>query len=413
MPAARFPFLEGLPCTAAFLFTLTFIVFEKMFSTALRQRVRGATFSREILIPTRLLDGDAPLLKVFAFFCNIVFCYKLLKQFKKYRYVVSISRLQSRLTGYICKLPIVPCFRRPILGLFSSVYGVKIEEAQRDRFEQYTTFTDFFTRTLKPDARQIVEKNDKTSICSPCDGRVLTQGKVSTADSTIDCVKGRSYRLDEFLLGYIGDPEDKDDTASKIASRKNNSSVQALLDNVSAKGNELHYMVIYLSPGDYHRFHSPAIHTGHYRRHIAGYLSPVKPSYVNKHRDVFKNNERVNIFGEWKKNDFFFTSFVGALNVGSILLDFDSDVVTNVALPKNPYFTDKAYRADMTSPLDNYLNESNKETCGSVHFTKGEMTGRFEMGSTIVLIYEVPKSTTTLIQEGEAVVLGQQLVLTQ
>jgi len=242
---------------------------------------------------------------------------------------------------------------------------------------------------------------------------VLTAGKVSTADSTIDCVKGRSYRLDEFLLGYIGEAEDKADTATKIASRKNNASVQALLDSVSAKGNELHYMVIYLSPGDYHRFHSPAIHTGHYRRHIAGYLSPVKPSYVNKHRDVFKNNERVNIFGEWKDtNDFFFTSFVGALNVGSILLDFDTDVATNLAMPADPYYTDKAYRADLASPLDNYLIE-NSDVAGSVQFAKGEMTGRFEMGSTIVLIYEAPKTAVTLIQEGDAVRLGQELVLTE
>lgn len=110
-------------------------------------------------------------------------------------------------------------------------------------------------------------------------------------------------------------------------------------------------MVIYLSPGDYHRFHSPSIHKGHYRRHIAGYLQPVKPAYVNKHRDVFKNNERVNIFGEWKKDDFFFTSFVGALNVGSILLDFDSEVVTNISKPRSPYFQDKSYRKGQTSPL--------------------------------------------------------------
>ena len=105
------------------------------------------------------------------------------------------------------------------------------------------------------------------------------------------------------------------------------------MENINAKGNSLYWMVIYLSPGDYHRFHSPAIHTADYRRHIAGYLSPVKPSYVEKNRDVFKNNERVNIFGQWREEDFFFTSFVGALNVGSIVLDFDEDVATNQAYP--------------------------------------------------------------------------------
>lgn len=59
------------------------------------------------------------------------------------------------------------------------------------------------------------------------------------------------------------------------------------------------YTVLYLSPGDYHRFHSPAHFESFSRTHIAGNLDPVKPSYVNKFKDVFKNNERVNVFGEW------------------------------------------------------------------------------------------------------------------
>ena len=198
----------------------------------------------------------------------------------------------------------------------------------------------------------IEKKEDPAVITSPCDGTVLTVGKVSMADSTIDCVKGRSYRLDEFMLGYVGNPADtKSSTASKISNNQINPECQQLIEDVASRGNELHYMVIYLSPGDYHRFHSPSIHRGHYRRHIAGYLQPVKPSYVNQHRDVFKNNERVNIFGDWKKNEFFFTSFVGALNVGSILLDFDDDVVTNVSKPLNPYYEDKAYRKNQRSPL--------------------------------------------------------------
>ena len=52
---------------------------------------------------------------------------------------------------------------------------------------------------------------------------------MSSADSTIDCVKGRSYRLDEFLLGHIGNIIDTSDlaeiAAKKIAKNKNNTSV--------------------------------------------------------------------------------------------------------------------------------------------------------------------------------------------
>ncbi len=95
-------------------------------------------------------------------------------------------------------------------------------------------------------------------------------------------------------------------------------------------------MVIYLSPSDYHRFHSPAVFKSFYRRHIAGYLDPVKPAYVNKHKDVFKNNERVNLFGSWF-HGFFNISFVGALNVGSVKLHKDPELRTNEAFPVEPY----------------------------------------------------------------------------
>lgn len=172
-------------------------------------------------------------------------------------------------------------------------------------------------------------------------------------------------------------------------------------------------MVIYLSPGDYHRFHSPAIHTARYRRHIAGYLSPVKPAYVANHRDVFKNNERVNIFGDWFGSErlFFFLSYVGALNVGSIKLDFDQDVLTNQMMPKHPYMFDKAYVKDQKGPLSNFLDSTtNKASCEEICFEKAQMTGRFEMGSTIVLIWESSSDTLVHVNEGEKVCLGQKLV---
>lgn len=191
----------------------------------------------------------------------------------------------------------------------------------------YETFNKFFTRKLKEGVRKITKPFDKNQMASPCDGRVLTCGEVNSSDSTIDCVKGRSYRLDEFLLGHK--EEEKD------------SSVQSIVDKVKERGNKLFYTVIYLAPSDYHRFHSASFSHIDFRRHIVGYLDPVKPAYVNKHKDVFKNNERVNLFGSWAQG-FFMTSFVGALNVGSIKLNFDSTLKTNTFAPTN-YEKDKAY----------------------------------------------------------------------
>lgn len=96
------------------------------------------------------------------------------------------------------------------------------------------------------------------------------------------------------------------------------------------------YLVVYLAPGDYHRYHSPAAFTASYRRHIAGYLEPVDPRYLKKHRDVFKSNERVNVLGDWV-HGFFAMSFVGATNVGSIKLHFDDNLNTNIPNPVSPY----------------------------------------------------------------------------
>ena len=66
------------------------------------------------------------------------------------------------------------------------------------------------------------------------------------------------------------------------------------------------------------------------------------PSYLEKHKDVLKNNERVNVLGDWR-HGFFAISFIGALNVGSIKLHFDDKLKSNMKKPEDPYFADKNY----------------------------------------------------------------------
>ena len=79
----------------------------------------------------------------------------------------------------------------------------------------YETFNKFFTRELKEGVRSISRSCDPTTLTSPCDGRVLSFGEINTSEATVDCVKGRSYDLDDFMLGA-----------------KDTKAIQALLSNV-------------------------------------------------------------------------------------------------------------------------------------------------------------------------------------
>lgn len=126
-------------------------------------------------------------------------------------------------------------------------------------------------------------------------------------------VKDQNYQFDEFLLGVR---------------RHQGIFTSKLIEDAHKRGNKMMFTIIYLAPGDYHRFHSPANFKTHFRRHIAGWLDPVKPDYVFKHKNVFKDNERVNLLGTWD-HGYFGISFVGAMNVGSIELYYDPELKTN------------------------------------------------------------------------------------
>lgn len=101
-----------------------------------------------------------------------------------------------------------------------------------------------------------------------------------------------------------------------------------LSNNIKSKEWKLNFIIIYLAPGDYHWYHAAANFSTNYWWHIAGHLEPVKPSYIENHKVVFKSNERVSVFGTWPEG-YFSMTFVGALNVGSMNLHFDPALTTN------------------------------------------------------------------------------------
>ncbi len=87
-------------------------------------------------------------------------------------------------------------------------------------------------------------------------------------------------------------------------------------------GNGLFFAVVYLAPGDYHRFHSPTAWVVEKRRHFAGELYSVAPYVAKRLHNLFVLNERVALLGRWRYG-FFSMVPVGATNVGSIVIDFD------------------------------------------------------------------------------------------
>ena len=72
-------------------------------------------------------------------------------------------------------------------------------------------------------------------------------------------------------------------------------------------GHVLHSVVLYLAPGDYHRFHSPTEWTIMARRHIAGQLLSVSKLAIKLLPELYTANERVVLYGEWQ---FGFFSYV-------------------------------------------------------------------------------------------------------
>lgn len=157
------------------------------------------------------------------------------------------------------QIPIPKPMRKMIYSQFGSVYGVKYEDMVND-LEDFPNFQEFFTRKVKP--RELEGGED--TLLSPADCTVLSVTKVDQNDVLF--IKGKTYGICEFLNG---DPHC-------------NYSNQDL-DHFFKKGKdtELYSMIMYLAPGDYHRFHSPSDFRVEQGKHVPGLLKPVNNLSLN------------------------------------------------------------------------------------------------------------------------------------
>jgi len=286
-------------------------------------------------------------------------------------------RSLSRLWGFLNSIELPIVMRKPILNTYIETFGCDVSEAQIQDLTQYKNLGEFFRRSLKPGVRPIDPNN---GIVSPVDGTVLHFGRAN--NGKVEQVKGITYSLREFL-----GPQKWKQNYNQFITQDLTQYQRNLLLNKNKT--QLYSCVIYLSPGDYHRFHSPANWSVTYRRHFAGKLLSVRPAFVNGFPNLFSINERVVYLGEWDYG-FFSMTAVGATNVGTVKVYFDKELVTN-----EKHWTSGEYH--------DFRPEE------KIEFKKGEDFGEFNLGSTIVLIFEAPENAIFNVKSGQKIKYGQLL----
>lgn len=223
-----------------------------------------------------------------------------------------------------------PLVKRAFIRSFAKAYHVTLDEYERDNFNAYESFNDFFTRELKDNARPI--DSAVNGIVSPADGVISQLGQIK--DHKLLQAKGREYDIGQLLANSAD-------------------------GDYFADGS---FATVYLAPSNYHRVHMPFDGTLTTARYVPGTLFSVNNSTAANIPDLFARNERlVCLFDtEYGKAA---VVLVGAMIVAGI---------ESVA-------TGKISRTDDI-----------QETTHNIALAKGEELGRFYLGSTAIVV--LPKA---------------------
>lgn len=281
-------------------------------------------------------------------------------------------RTVSRCWGWIADIQLPELLRPYVYSMYINMFQVNLSEAMNEDLKSYSSLADFFSRAIKEEVRTI---DENSCLVSPCDGTVLNLGPVHTEN--IEQVKGITYTLPSFFGENTWNSkidQCPDYRTSLLHSQKNCP--------------HLYQCVIYLAPGDYHRFHSPANWKPTHRRHFHGELLSVNPRIASWIPGLFSMNERSIYLGEWEHGFFSYTA-VGATNVGTIKVYFDKNLQTNCST-KTPKCRDVCFG-------------------NSLDLKKGDIIGEFRMGSTIVLVFQAPANFRFNVAPGAKMKMGQCL----
>jgi phosphatidylserine decarboxylase len=254
----------------------------------------------------------------------------------------------SHAAGWLADLPWPSSVGKAVVGVYSRAYEVSLHDCAEQG--GWTSFDHFFTRALREGARPI--EKDPAAIISPADGRLESPGPVD-AESTF-LVKGRPYRVEE-LVG------DADEAARYVGGGG---------------------CVVYLSPRDYHRVHSPCAGTVARVRSMPGDYYPVNSIGLDHIPNLFARNRRVAIAIDTPK-----ASGLGRVTVVMVA----AMVVGRITV---------SGIAARDVPLGDHTPNLSLE--------RGDELGMFHLGSTVVLFLERAAMGSWLAREG-AIRYGQGL----
>ncbi|MBI4006211.1 MAG: phosphatidylserine decarboxylase [Gammaproteobacteria bacterium] len=263
----------------------------------------------------------------------------------------------SRIIYWITRCEWTP-LKNLLIKLFIYWFKVDMNLAKESHAENFIHFNHFFTRELKPEVRPIAQEQDV--IVCPIDGYISQIGKINSGE--IFQAKNRSYDLDTLLA-------------------MDNDIVSLFKDGVFA--------TFYLSPRDYHRIHMPRDGQLQKMIYIPGKLFAVNTYTTRVVKNLFARNERVISLFETD------TGPMAIIMVGAMLVSSMETVWAGQITPaKNREITNQSYL------------EQNKK----IKLRHGEEIGRFNMGSTVILLFSKDAvEWSSNLQQDQLVSMGEKL----
>ena len=247
-------------------------------------------------------------------------------------------------------------YAQAVMRWFARRYGVEMAEARAKDFSAYPSFNAFFTRELEKGAREI--DPSANSLACPVDGAVSQAGHIENGQ--IFQAKAHSYSL----LTLVGGREED---AAPFTNGK--------------------FATLYLSPGDYHRIHMPIDATLTKMVHVPGRLFSVAPFTVDNVPGLFARNERVVALFDTPAGRLGMV-LVGAINVAAI---------------------ETVWAGLITPPTRSSIARVDYPPDSAPTFAKGDEMGRFNMGSTVILLTEHSVQFNALMNAGRPVRVGQSI----